>query len=57
MLASGQPGRARHYAYRGSAELRGRRERVEVVAMDVDAVARDVNADRLIANILSTVTG
>ena len=57
MLASGQPGHAHHYAYRGSAELRGRREGVEVVAMDVDAVARDVNADRLIANILSTVTG
>ena len=55
VMASGQPGEARHYAHLGPAELRGRRENVEVRAMDVDAVARDVNADQLIETILTTV--
>jgi len=55
VMASGQPGAARHYAHLGPAELRGRRKNVEVRAMDVDAVARDVNADQLIETILTTV--
>ena len=55
MMASGQPGEARHYAHLGPAELRGRRENVEVRAMQVEAVAKDVNADQLIETILSTV--
>ncbi len=54
VMASGQPGELSHYAHLGPAELRGRKEFVEVRAMDVDAVARDVNADLLIETILST---
>lgn len=57
MMASGQPGESRHYAHLGPAELRGRRGNVEVRAMDVEAVARDVNADQLIDNILAAVEG
>ena len=56
MLASGHPGSASHYADLGAAQLRGRTENVEVCAMNVDAVAHDVNADRLIDHILSTVS-
>jgi hypothetical protein len=55
MMASGQPGDPRHYLHLGPARLRGRRKSVEVRAMQVDAVARDVNADQLIENILSVV--
>ena len=55
MMASGQPGEASHYARLGSVQLRGRKENVEVLAMQVDVVARDVNADQLIETILSTV--
>ncbi|MGB5762608.1 MAG: adenylate/guanylate cyclase domain-containing protein [Sedimenticolaceae bacterium] len=55
MMASGQPGDPRHYLHLGPARLRGRRQSVEVRAMQVDAVARDVNADQLIENILSVV--
>jgi adenylate cyclase len=54
VMATGQPGELVHYAPLGSAELRGRKENVEVRAMDVDAVAHDVNADQLIETILST---
>ena len=54
MLAGGQPGNLEHYADLGPAQLKGRKGGVEVCAMDVDAVARDVNADRLIEQILST---
>jgi len=57
MMASGQPGESDHYTHLGPAELRGRKENVEVRAMDVEAVARDVNADLLIDNILSSVKG
>jgi len=53
MLAEGHPGSARHYTHRGAAELRGRKKFVEVRAMDVEAVAHDVNADQLIEKILS----
>jgi adenylate cyclase len=55
MMASGCPGSPGHYAHLGAAQLRGRTEYVEVRAMDVEAVARDVNADQLIENILSVV--
>jgi adenylate cyclase len=55
MMAAGQPGESRHYAHLGPAELRGRKENVVVRAMDVEAVARDVNADQLIDSILSAV--
>lgn len=57
MMESGQPGESEHYAHLGPAELRGRKKNVEVRAMDVEAVARDVNADQLIDNILSGVEG
>lgn len=57
MLASGHPGSSSHYADLGAAQLRGRTENVAVCAMNVDAVAHDVNADRLIDRILSTVNG
>lgn len=53
MLAGGQPGSLEHYADMGPAALRGRKSNVEVCVMDVDAVARDVNADHLIDQILS----
>jgi adenylate cyclase len=55
MMAAGQPGESRPYAHLGPAELRGRKENVVVRAMDVEAVARDVNADQLIDSILSAV--
>ncbi|MDJ0739259.1 MAG: adenylate/guanylate cyclase domain-containing protein [Gammaproteobacteria bacterium] len=54
MLAGGQPGSLEHYRDMGPARLKGRRRDVEVCAMDVDAVAHDVNADLLIEQILST---
>lgn len=54
VMASGQPGESRHYVNLGPTGLRGRKENVAVHAMDVDAVARDVNADQLIETILST---
>ena len=55
IMIDGYPGEAGHYADLGATRLRGRRELVEVRAMDVDAVARDVNADHLIDQILTTV--
>ena len=55
MLVGGQPGNPAHYAHLGAAQLRGREENVDVRAMNVDAVAHDVNADQLIEHILSTV--
>jgi adenylate cyclase len=57
MLATGHPGEAGHYHHQGPAQLRGRKGYVRVRAMDVDAVAREVNADRLIDNILIAVEG
>jgi adenylate cyclase len=57
MMAGGHPGEPGHYADLGAAQLRGRKEYVEVRAMNVDAVARDVNADQLIDHILSAVNG
>lgn len=54
-LSYGQPGEIGHYENLGAAALRGRKENVWVHAMDVDAVARDVNADQLIETILSAV--
>lgn len=53
MLDHGFPGAAAHYARLGQAPLRGRREQVDLCAMDVAAVARDLHADRLIDQILS----
>ncbi|MCB1723658.1 MAG: HAMP domain-containing protein [Gammaproteobacteria bacterium] len=53
MLVGGQPGQPEHYDDLGPAQLRGRKGNVEVCAMDVDAVAHDVNADQLIERILS----
>jgi adenylate cyclase len=53
MLESGFPGATEHYASLGQAALRGRREQVDLCAMDVAAVAHDLNADRLIEQILS----
>ena len=55
MLSGGQPGDLVHYSDMGPAQLRGRKSNVEVCVMDVEAVARDVDADRLIERILSTV--
>lgn len=55
MMATGHPGDAAHYAHLGAAQLRGRKEYVDIRAMDVEAVARNVNADQLIENILSVV--
>ncbi|MCB1785367.1 MAG: HAMP domain-containing protein [Chromatiaceae bacterium] len=57
MMAPGHPGQREHYDDLGAAQLRGRREPVDVCAMDVEAVAKDVNADQLIDHILSSVTG
>ena len=53
MLAGGQPGRLEHYTDLGPARLKGRKGDVEVCAMDVVAVAHDVNADQLIEQILN----
>jgi adenylate cyclase len=53
VMDSGQPGSVRHYRSLGAAQLRGRAEKLEVRAMDVDAVAREINADHLIEEILS----
>ena len=55
MLGAGQPGSLAHYSHLGAAQLRGREENVEVRAMNVEAVAHEVNADRLIERILSTL--
>ncbi len=55
MMATGHPGEAGHYHHQGPAQLRGRKGNVRVRAMDVDAVAREVNADQLIDNILIAV--
>ena len=55
-LSSGQPGDRGHYRPLGAAQLRGRAGNVEVRAMDVDAVAHQVDADRLIERILSERT-
>jgi adenylate cyclase len=52
MLTGGQPGSLAHYAPLGAAQLRGREENVEVRAMDVEAVAHEVNADQLIDQML-----
>lgn len=53
MLASDQPGRIEHYHRLGATELRGRAGNVEVLAMDVDAVAHHLDADRLIDRMLA----
>ncbi len=55
MMPSGHPGRPDHYRRLGPATLRGRKQTVELVAMDVQAVARDEDADRLIGRILPSV--
>ncbi len=54
-MAYGPPGEIRHYVNLGASELRGRKQTVEVHAMEVEAVARDLNADQLIEKILSAV--
>jgi adenylate cyclase len=54
-LAGGHPGAAVHYRRLGPVQLRGRRESVELCAMDVDAVARDVNVDQFIDHLLASV--
>lgn len=56
MMAAGYPGEPTHYHHLGPAELRGRKENVHVLSMDVDAVARELNADRLIDGMLTAVT-
>ena len=50
----GHPGDASHYQDLGSAEVRGRTQNVDIMAMDVEAVARDVDADELIGHILAS---
>ena len=52
-LAHGHPGSMTHYQPLGAAQLRGRAERHEVRAMDVNAIAHEINADRLIEEILA----
>lgn len=52
MLAAGFPGDASHYRPLGPVAVRGRRDSVEIRAMDADAVAHQLNADRLIRDIL-----
>jgi adenylate cyclase len=54
MMAYGHPGDASHYQDLGSAEVRGRTQNVDIMAMDVEAVARDVDADELIGHILAS---
>jgi hypothetical protein len=53
VLAGGQPGSLMNYRTLGPASLRGRAEDVEVRAMDVAAVAHEIDADRLIERIVS----
>jgi adenylate cyclase len=55
MLADGFPGSVERYRSLGAASIRGRREHVDVREMDVEAVARDTDADRLIETILLAV--
>ncbi len=57
VMNGGQPGSLEHYRRLGAAQLRGREENVEVLAMDVGAVAHEVNADALIGHILSAMEG
>lgn len=52
-LAQGHPGSMAHYQPLGAAQLRGRAEKHEVRAMDVNAIAHEINADRLIEEILA----
>jgi adenylate cyclase len=54
MLADGQPGDRRHYQAMGPVTLKGRRQNVEVCTMDVDGVAADVDADRIVDHILAS---
>jgi adenylate cyclase len=55
MLSYGFPGSAERYRSLGAVSVRGRREQVVIREMDVEAVARDLDADRLIESILSSV--
>jgi len=55
-MPAGHPGRPDHYRRLGPATLRGRKQGVELVAMDVQAVARYEDADRLIGRILQSVS-
>ena len=55
MLSYGFPGSAERYRSLGATSIRGRREPVAIREMDVEAVARDLEADRLIESILSSV--
>jgi adenylate cyclase len=52
MLVCGHPGSDQCYRSLGAAAIRGRREPVVVREMDVEAVAGDLDADRLIDGIL-----
>jgi adenylate cyclase len=53
MREAGQPGDSRHYRDLGPVNLKGRQSDVEISAMDVDAVAADVDADTLVERILT----
>jgi adenylate cyclase len=55
MLSYGFPGSSERYRSLGAVSVRGRREQVVIREMDVEAVARDLDADRLIESILSSV--
>ncbi len=55
MLLCGHPGNLAHYRHLGEAKLKGRKSGVEVRAMNVEAVAHDINADQLIDQILQVV--
>lgn len=51
-LAHGVAGARTRYRSLGAATIKGRREQVTLIEMDVEAVARDVDADRMIDQIL-----
>jgi adenylate cyclase len=53
LLGQGAPGSIGHYRRIGPSHLRGRAADVDVCAMDVDAVASEIDADRLIEELLS----
>lgn len=51
-LADGVAGGRTRYRSLGAAAIKGRREQVTIIEMDVESVSRDVDADRMIDQIL-----
>jgi hypothetical protein len=51
-LADGVAGARNRYRSLGAAAIKGRQEQVMIIEMDVEAVSRDVQAERMIDQIL-----